>query len=112
MAAILFQDARPIAAHPLRKALPKFCQRAVLCRIYRPAERLSCHQDNLGSDPQNHIRMRADEYAILGQLRARGNYRQISEEMWPMTNGAPSTPMGEAEAAWVAARARRAAGSD
>lgn len=51
-------------------------------------------------------------YAILGQLRARGNYRQISEEMWPMTNGAPSTPMGEAEAAWVAARARRAAGSD
>lgn len=43
-------------------------------------------------------------YAILGQLRAHGNYRRISEEMWPMTNRPPSTPMGEAEAAWLARR--------
>ena len=40
-------------------------------------------------------------YAILGQLRATGNYRRIAEEMWPMTSSAPSTPMGEAEAAWL-----------
>jgi predicted unusual protein kinase regulating ubiquinone biosynthesis (AarF/ABC1/UbiB family) len=40
-------------------------------------------------------------YAILGQLRARGNYRRIAEEIWPMTSSAPSTPIGEAEAAWL-----------
>ena len=46
-------------------------------------------------------------YAILGQLRAQGNYRRIAEEMWPMTNRAPSTPMGEAEAAWLATHDHR-----
>jgi hypothetical protein len=40
-------------------------------------------------------------YAILGELHATGNYRRIAEELWPMTNGSPSTPMGEAEAAWL-----------
>lgn len=44
-------------------------------------------------------------YAILGQLNARGNYRGISEELWPMVAGPPSTPMGEAEARWLATRA-------
>lgn len=43
-------------------------------------------------------------YALLGQLGSAGNFRRISEELWPMTNAAPSTPMGEAEAAWLAAR--------
>ena len=43
-------------------------------------------------------------YAILGQLRARGNYRRIAEEMWPMTNAPPSTPMGHTEATWLAAQ--------
>ena len=41
-------------------------------------------------------------YAILGHLRATGNYRRIAEEIWPMTSSAPSTPLGEAEAAWSA----------
>jgi predicted unusual protein kinase regulating ubiquinone biosynthesis (AarF/ABC1/UbiB family) len=41
-------------------------------------------------------------YAILGELGARGNYRRISEEIWPFFQGPPSTPMGEAEAAWMA----------
>ena len=40
-------------------------------------------------------------YAILGELRATGNYRRMSEELWPRMSAAPSTPMGEAEAAWV-----------
>ena len=40
-------------------------------------------------------------YAILGQLHASGNYRRIAEELWPMTNAAPSTPMGKLEAAWL-----------
>ncbi len=40
-------------------------------------------------------------YAILGRLGATGNYRRIAEEMWPMTNRAPSTPMGETEAQWL-----------
>ena len=43
-------------------------------------------------------------YALLGQLGARGNFRRISEELWPMTNAAPSTPMGEQEAQWLATR--------
>ena len=41
-------------------------------------------------------------YAILGRLGCAGNFRRISEELWPMTAAAPSTPMGEAEAAWMA----------
>ena len=41
-------------------------------------------------------------YAILGQLRATANYRRVAEELWPMVNGPPSTPMGELEAAWLA----------
>ena len=44
-------------------------------------------------------------YAILGQLRRPGNYRRISEELWPMVGGPPSTPLGEAEARWLAAAA-------
>ena len=40
-------------------------------------------------------------YALLGELGASGNYRLLSEELWPMTNGAPSTPMGVAEAEWL-----------
>ena len=42
-------------------------------------------------------------YAILGKLRATGNYRRIAAEIWPMTSAPPSTPMGEAEAAWMLA---------
>jgi hypothetical protein len=41
-------------------------------------------------------------YALLGQLRATGNYRRISTEIWPFTNAPPTTPMGEAEADWLA----------
>lgn len=43
-------------------------------------------------------------YAILGELGATGNYRAIAEELWPFTNGAPSTELGRAEATWLAAR--------
>ena len=47
-------------------------------------------------------------YAILGQLEATANWRRLAEELWPWTHGAPSTPMGEAEARWRAERAERA----
>ncbi len=43
-------------------------------------------------------------YALLGQLGCAGNFRRISEELWPMTNAAPSTPMGESEAKWLATK--------
>jgi predicted unusual protein kinase regulating ubiquinone biosynthesis (AarF/ABC1/UbiB family) len=43
-------------------------------------------------------------YAILGQLGCTGNYRRISEELWPMVGARPSTLMGEAEARWLAER--------
>ena len=47
-------------------------------------------------------------YALLGELGARGNYRLISEELWPFVDGPPSTSLGEAEAVW--ARRRRGPG--
>jgi predicted unusual protein kinase regulating ubiquinone biosynthesis (AarF/ABC1/UbiB family) len=49
-------------------------------------------------------------FALLGELTATADWRAIAEEIWPFVQGPPSTPMGEAEAAW---RARRpaAAGS-
>jgi predicted unusual protein kinase regulating ubiquinone biosynthesis (AarF/ABC1/UbiB family) len=43
-------------------------------------------------------------YAILGSLRATANWRRIAEELWPFVLGPPSTPMGEAEAEWLANR--------
>jgi predicted unusual protein kinase regulating ubiquinone biosynthesis (AarF/ABC1/UbiB family) len=42
--------------------------------------------------------------AVLGRLRATANFRRIAEELWPFVAGPPSTPMGEAEAAWLEAR--------
>jgi predicted unusual protein kinase regulating ubiquinone biosynthesis (AarF/ABC1/UbiB family) len=41
-------------------------------------------------------------FAVLGQLSATGNWRAIAEEIWPFVHGPASTPMGEAEAAWLA----------
>lgn len=43
-------------------------------------------------------------FAVLADLRATANWRRIAEEIWPWVRGAPSTPMGEAIAAWEAAR--------
>jgi len=46
-------------------------------------------------------------YAVLGSLHATANWRRIAEEIWPFRNGPPSTPIGEAEARWEAARRQR-----
>jgi predicted unusual protein kinase regulating ubiquinone biosynthesis (AarF/ABC1/UbiB family) len=43
-------------------------------------------------------------YALLGELGATGNYRRIAEELWPFVDGPASTPLGAAEAAWLADR--------
>lgn len=43
-------------------------------------------------------------YAILGQLDATANWRRIAEELWPWVAAPPSTPLGEAEAAWRSER--------
>jgi hypothetical protein len=51
-------------------------------------------------------------YAILGELGATGNYRRVAEELWPMVNGLPSTPMGEAEAEWLLSRRPGQSASD
>jgi predicted unusual protein kinase regulating ubiquinone biosynthesis (AarF/ABC1/UbiB family) len=48
-------------------------------------------------------------FALLGELRATADWRRIAEEIWPFVQAPPSTPMGEAEAAWLAARARKQA---
>ena len=42
--------------------------------------------------------------ALMGELAATANWRKIAEELWPFVDGPPSTPMGEAEQAWLAAR--------
>lgn len=43
-------------------------------------------------------------YALFGELRARGNWRLLAEEIWPFVAGPPSTPMGRQIADWTAAR--------
>lgn len=44
-------------------------------------------------------------FAILGEMKATADWRAISEEIWPFVAAPPSTPMGEAEAPWLASRA-------
>jgi predicted unusual protein kinase regulating ubiquinone biosynthesis (AarF/ABC1/UbiB family) len=46
-------------------------------------------------------------YALLGELRATGNYRRVALELWPFVQGPPSTPMAEAEQPWLMARRGR-----
>jgi predicted unusual protein kinase regulating ubiquinone biosynthesis (AarF/ABC1/UbiB family) len=47
-------------------------------------------------------------FALLGELTATANWRAIAEEIWPFVQAPPSTPMGEAEASWLARRPVRA----
>jgi hypothetical protein len=46
---------------------------------------------------------------VLGELSATADWRAISEEIWPFVRGPAATPMGEAEAAWLARRHAAAA---
>jgi hypothetical protein len=46
-------------------------------------------------------------YALLGELRATGNYRRIAEELWPFVQGPPTTPMADAEQEWLRAATPR-----
>jgi predicted unusual protein kinase regulating ubiquinone biosynthesis (AarF/ABC1/UbiB family) len=48
-------------------------------------------------------------FAVLGELNATANWRAVAEEIWPFIQAPPSTPIGEAEAAWRAARGARPA---
>jgi predicted unusual protein kinase regulating ubiquinone biosynthesis (AarF/ABC1/UbiB family) len=43
-------------------------------------------------------------FAILGTLHASGNWRAISEEIWPFVDGEATTPLGREEAAWRSGR--------
>ena len=45
-------------------------------------------------------------FAVLGELCATADWRSIAEEIWPFVQGPPSTPIGEAEHAWRAAKTR------
>jgi predicted unusual protein kinase regulating ubiquinone biosynthesis (AarF/ABC1/UbiB family) len=61
------------------------------------------------SIPQSYVilqRINLGLFGLLGELTATANWRGIAEEIWPFVQGPPSSPMGEAEAAW---RARREA---
>jgi predicted unusual protein kinase regulating ubiquinone biosynthesis (AarF/ABC1/UbiB family) len=46
-------------------------------------------------------------YALLGELRATGNYRLMAEELWPFVHGPASTSMAEAEQPWLRAQRGR-----
>jgi predicted unusual protein kinase regulating ubiquinone biosynthesis (AarF/ABC1/UbiB family) len=62
------------------------------------------------SIPRSYVilqRINLGVFAVLGDLGATGNWRAIAEEIWPFVQAPPSTPMGEAEGAWLA---RRSAG--
>jgi predicted unusual protein kinase regulating ubiquinone biosynthesis (AarF/ABC1/UbiB family) len=48
-------------------------------------------------------------FSLMGKLEATANWRSISEELWTWTDAGPSTPLGEAEAAWVASGVSNAA---
>jgi predicted unusual protein kinase regulating ubiquinone biosynthesis (AarF/ABC1/UbiB family) len=57
--------------------------------------------------PQSYVvlqRINLGLFALLGEMHATANWRAIAEEIWPFLQAPPSTPMGQAEAAW---RARR-----
>ncbi|HEY4375833.1 MAG TPA: hypothetical protein VGM93_01695, partial [Acidimicrobiales bacterium] len=41
-------------------------------------------------------------YAILGQLHATANWRKMAEELWPWTQGPPTTDLGRQERDWLA----------
>jgi predicted unusual protein kinase regulating ubiquinone biosynthesis (AarF/ABC1/UbiB family) len=60
------------------------------------------------SVPRSYVilqRINLGVFALLGDLHATANWRDIAEEIWPFLQAPPSTPMGEAEAAWRAGRA-------
>ena len=44
-------------------------------------------------------------YGLFARLGATANWRRISEELWPITDGPPSTMLGLEEEAWLQARA-------
>jgi predicted unusual protein kinase regulating ubiquinone biosynthesis (AarF/ABC1/UbiB family) len=46
--------------------------------------------------------------AILGRLNATANWRRVAWELWPITDGPPSTELGRQEAAWWAEARTRA----
>jgi len=43
-------------------------------------------------------------YAVLAGLHATADWRRVAEEIWPWVSAPPSTPLGEADAAWRGAR--------
>jgi predicted unusual protein kinase regulating ubiquinone biosynthesis (AarF/ABC1/UbiB family) len=43
-------------------------------------------------------------FGLLGELTATANWRAVAEEIWPFVLAPPSTPIGEAEAGWLARR--------
>jgi hypothetical protein len=43
-------------------------------------------------------------FALLAELSATADWRCIAEEIWPFVRAAPCTPMGTAEATWLASR--------
>ena len=63
------------------------------------------------SIPRSYVilqRINLGVFALLGQLNATGDWRRIAEEIWPFMLRPASTPMGHAEAAWLASRPQTA----
>lgn len=62
-----------------------------------------------GNVPPNAViiqRINVGLYSILADLEATANWRRIAEELWPFTDGPPSTALGEEEQRWLRSRGR------
>jgi predicted unusual protein kinase regulating ubiquinone biosynthesis (AarF/ABC1/UbiB family) len=60
---------------------------------------------NYAQIPRSYVilqRINLGLFGLLGELTATANWRAIAEEIWPFVLGPPTTPIGEAEAAWRA----------
>jgi predicted unusual protein kinase regulating ubiquinone biosynthesis (AarF/ABC1/UbiB family) len=61
--------------------------------------------------PQSYVivqRINLGLFSILGEMRATADWRRISEEIWPFLQVPPSTPLGQAEVPWLAAKTAQA----
>ncbi len=75
-------------------------------RYFDPSTEFAEVQRHLNVPPSFVIlqRINLGLLAVLGELNATRNWRRIAEELWPFVDGPPSTPLGEAEARWLASR--------
>ena len=97
--AVFYQTVR----HPGRLTITPDYASAVVRRFFDLRSPVAAYV----SVPRSYVilqRINLGLFALLGELGATADWRAIAEEIWPFVRGPASTPIGEAEAAWRAAR--------